>query len=54
MGPAMSPEERAAQWPHLPEDWQRAELERWQRGRAHALMEGQPIPTDPQPWPTHA
>jgi hypothetical protein len=53
MGPAMTPEERAAQWPHLSEE-QRGELERWQRGRAHALMTGAPIPSDPQPWPTHA
>lgn len=50
MGPAMTPEERAIQWPHLTPA-QALELEHWQRTRAHALMEGQPIPSDPPPWP---
>ena len=47
---AMTPEEQAAQWPHL-QPWQRNELERWHRGQTHALMEGLPPPSDPQPWP---
>ena len=51
MGPAMTPEERAALWPYIPEDWQRREQEAWYRARAHAAMEGQPTPSDPQPWP---
>ena len=50
MGPAMSAEERAAQWPHLTPA-QRSELEAWQRGRAHARVEGLPIPNEPPPWP---
>jgi hypothetical protein len=50
MGPAMTPEERGIQWPHLTPA-QALELERWQRTRAHVLMEGQPIPSDPPPWP---
>ena len=50
MQAAMTPEEQAAQWPHL-QPWQRNELERWHRGQTHALMEGLPPPSDPQPWP---
>jgi hypothetical protein len=50
MGPAMTAQERAAAWPHLT-DPQRCELERWHRARAHAWMTGEPVPTDPQPWP---
>jgi hypothetical protein len=53
MGPAMTPEEQAAQWPHL-QPWQRNELEIFFRGQAHALMCGLPLPSDPQPWPSHA
>ena len=42
----MTPEEQAAQWPHL-QPWQRNELERGHRGQTHALMEGLPPPSDP-------
>jgi hypothetical protein len=53
MDAALSLSEQAAEWPHLTPQ-QRKELEIWQRARAHAAMENQPIPTDPQPWPSDA
>ena len=46
----LSAEELAKLYPHLTPA-QRSEQERWHRGRIHALMQGQPTPSAPQPWP---
>ena len=52
MGPPLSGIELQGLYPHLSPQ-QRAEMERWHRGRIHALMEGREPPADPPPWPEH-
>ena len=50
MQPPLTDLELAQMYPHLTPA-QRSEQEAWHRGRIHALMQGLPPPTDPQPWP---
>ncbi len=52
MGPPLTDFELQALYPQL-EPWQRAEQERYWRGRHHALMEGLQLPADAPPWPEH-
>lgn len=52
MGPPLSDAELAQMYPHLSPQ-QRAEMERWHRGRIHALMQGQEAPAGAAPWPEH-
>jgi len=53
MGPPLTDAELAKLYPHLTVE-QRQDLERWHRGKNHALMKGLPLPTEPPPWPETA
>ena len=50
MQPPLTDAELAKLYPHLTVE-QRQDLERWHRGRNHALMQGLPLPIEPPPWP---